>query len=113
MPNDDFQISPEIGFAFANSFLTIVQRALQGVPAGLEDLFIGEVVNEPTTIFDLNESQLFHDFPIALNAQRLGSIRVAATKLLGNPWIAIQQALPFDAAKALQQATALLAAEMP
>jgi hypothetical protein len=48
-----------------------------------------------------------------LNARQVGSVRVAATKLLGNPWIAVQQALPFDTASALQQATTLLASAMP
>jgi hypothetical protein len=113
MPNDAPEISADSAFTNAVSFLTIVQRALQRVPSGLEDLFVGEVVNAPTTIFDLNETQLFYDFPVALNARRVGSVRVAATKLLGNPWIAVQQALPLDTASALQQATTLLASAMP
>lgn len=113
MPGDDFQVSPETGFTFATAFLTIVQNALQGVPVGTEDLFVGDVANQPTTIFDLNGSQLFYDFPIMLNSQILGTIRVAATKLIGTPWIAIQQALPFDEVNALNRASMLVAAQMP
>jgi hypothetical protein len=74
MPTDDNSISREAGFAFAISFLTIVQRSLSSVPAGLEDLLVGEVVNEPLSIFDVSGDQLFYDFPIALNLRRLGSI---------------------------------------
>ena len=107
------QINPEEAFAFANLFLTSVQRSLGGVPSGLEDLFIGEVVNHPTKIFDLNESDLFYDYPIALSGNQLGTVRVAATKLLGNPWIAIQQALPFDVSRSLEQAIVLLVTELP
>ena len=85
MPDGQNEISPDIGLSLAHSFFIIVQRALSSVPVGLEDLFVGEVVNEPTTIFDLNEGKLFYDFPIALNERRLGSIRVAATKSVRHP----------------------------
>jgi hypothetical protein len=107
------EITPDQAFVYANLFLTFVQRSISVVPSELEDLFIGEVVNDPIKIFDLNESDLFYDYPVALNEDRLGTVRVAATKLLGNPWIAIQQALPFNTSKSLEQATVLLAQELP
>jgi hypothetical protein len=50
MPIDNSQISPEAAFVFANLFLTLVQRSIGAVPLGLEDLFIGEAVNDPTKI---------------------------------------------------------------
>ncbi|QEH31577.1 hypothetical protein OJF2_00420 [Aquisphaera giovannonii] len=108
MPPEDLEISRDSALVHAVSFLTIVQRSLQAVPPGVEDLFVGDLADEPTLIFDLNESPLFYDFPVALNGRPLGSVRVAATKELGHPWIAIQQALPFDTAASLQRAQALL-----
>ncbi len=91
MPNDE--ITPKKAFVFANLFLTLTQRSLSAVPSGLENLFIGEVVNEPTKIVDLNERDLFYDYPVALNGNRLGTVRVAATKLLRNPWVSIHNFL--------------------
>jgi hypothetical protein len=45
VPDDDLRISPAGAFVFASSFLILVQRNLQTVPPGLEDLFVGQAVN--------------------------------------------------------------------
>jgi hypothetical protein len=65
--------------------------AAEGVASGLPGLEMWEKASlkrTPVKIYDINGKLLFLDYPVAKGAELIGSVRTAASKVLGQPVLA-------------------------
>lgn len=75
--------------AWENASLAIIRNAVANTP-GVADWLKGRVRKAPVTIYDINGSPLFYDFPVVGHGGEGGIVRTAASRVLGKPIIAIE-----------------------
>ncbi|MBI4997943.1 MAG: hypothetical protein HZC22_13840 [Rhodocyclales bacterium] len=62
--------------------LGVLKNAAAGLP-GMTDWLAGAVRKEPVLIHDINGQPLFHDFEVARGSRVFGTVRVAASTVIG------------------------------
>lgn len=82
------QISQIEAYQFAVLFLEQVTGGVY--PDGFPDLHLCTCGFPPVIVRDIDGSDLFYDFPL-VQTHVVGTIRIAATKLLGHPFISIHE----------------------
>lgn len=93
--------------------LAAAQGVVTGL-AGLETWQKATLRKRPIPIFDLNGSVLFHDYPVVRGGQVVGTVRAAASRVLGAPVIAhIVGPNSWDYDIAVQQLTSRVRQEHP
>lgn len=93
--------------------LAAAQGVVTGL-AGLETWQRATLRKRPTPIFDLNGSVLFHDYPVVRGGQVVGTVRAAASRVLGAPVVAhIVGPNSWDYGAAVQQLTPQVRREHP
>jgi hypothetical protein len=66
-----------------HALIGVLKNAATGMPE-LSGWVAGTVKKTPLTIHDINGQPLFHDFQVARGSKVFGSVRVAASKVLGS-----------------------------
>lgn len=69
--------------------IAVIKNAVAGIP-DLADWVRGSVRTTPCTIHDINGQPLFQDFEVASGKEVFGTVRMAASKVLGTGAIALQ-----------------------
>ncbi len=69
-------------------------RAVAQKLPGLEDWRKAVIRKKPLTIYDLNGQVLFYDFTLTSANQQVGTVRVAASRVIGAPVVARQVGRP-------------------
>jgi len=67
-----------------------VIRASQEQISGIENWGLGSVTKTPQVIYDINDTPLFYDFTVRRGTAVLGTVRMAASKVLGSPAVAYE-----------------------
>jgi hypothetical protein len=79
-----------------------------------DHLAAGKVAKEPLEIYDLNGHLLFLDYPVNSKEEHLGTIRTAATKIIGNPVVSYEIGKRYwDYESAAKKLTARVKKEYP
>jgi len=69
--------------------LSVSRNAIARIP-GIVDFAEANVIKRPLKIYDINGKPLFFDYAIKRGAKTLGTVRAAASKILGSPVIAYE-----------------------
>jgi hypothetical protein len=72
--------------AYLHALTSVAKNIASGEPH-LRDWSKAKIAGEPLSIYDINGSLLFYDFDVYNGKAMLGTIRAAATRLLGSPVI--------------------------
>jgi hypothetical protein len=75
--------------SWQHALLGIVRNAAAGLP-GVAAWLSATVRNEPLVIHDINGRRLFYDYQVEMGGETVGYVRVAASKVLGPPVVAIE-----------------------
>ena len=84
-PEEKFFVNREIVLQHVS--LAAAQVVQSGLP-GLDNWRKGKIKAKPVEIFDINGRLLFLDYPVTAGKQSIGTIRAAASTLLGKPVVA-------------------------
>lgn len=101
------------GDAHAHAMLGVATDTLMGLP-GLETWQRASLKRQPVEIYDINGDLLFRDHPVTMGNLVLGTVRTAASRVLGEPVVSISlgpQAWDYKAAVA--KLRPLVAAKRP
>ncbi|MCA9686477.1 MAG: hypothetical protein KC457_30190, partial [Myxococcales bacterium] len=75
--------------AFEHATISVLQTARSELP-GIQPWTRGAIAKAPTVIHDINGTPLFYDYEVKEGRATLGTIRTAASKILGDPDVAYE-----------------------
>ncbi|MCA9657964.1 MAG: hypothetical protein KC486_06440 [Myxococcales bacterium] len=75
--------------AFEHATLGVLQSGRGKLP-GIDAWQAGAVAKAPTIIYDINGTPLFYDYAVKAGRTQLGTVRTAASKILGAPDVAYE-----------------------
>lgn len=79
----------DIQAARESASLAVIRNAAAETP-GVAGLLKSRIRKVPTTIYDINGSPLFYDFPVSVRGGHGGGVRTAASRILGSPVVALE-----------------------